>query len=215
MNLLKIRPKNNSLYYIELDEQIRGTLNFRALRKLHLKKELEIEIEQDFADAIEKEILSLAWHRLLNWLSYHEKSIAQSRKYLLFLHLAENLAETLIDKAVKLNYINNERFARLLIESLIDKNKSWAEIKSKLYEYQIPSEMTSTLLQELYDQDVQSKVLNDLVDHLCHRWNFEDIKKKEKKVCEYLARRGFDYYEAKNTFYRINNATENYDQYSD
>jgi len=215
MILLKIKQKNNRVFVIEFDDQIRGILTSKALRNLGLDNKIELEIDQDLADKINQEIISIVWNKFLNWLAFQERSIAQSRQYLLHLPFAADIVEVLIDKASKYNYLNDERFTRLLIESLIDRKKSLAEIKSKLYEKQIPSHLINTLLYEIYDQESQNKVLENLVEQLYFRWKLSDQKKRERKVCEYLAKRGFDYHEAKNIFYRIKDDPKNYDQYSD
>ncbi|MDP8210620.1 MAG: RecX family transcriptional regulator [Candidatus Stygibacter australis] len=215
MILLKIKQKNNRVFVIEFDDQIRGILTSKALRNLGLDNKIELEIDQDLADKINQEIISIVWNKFLNWLAFQERSIAQSRQYLLHLPFAADIVEVLIDKASKYNYLNDERFTRLLIESLIDRKKSLAEIKSKLYEKQIPSHLINTLLYEIYDQESQNKVLENLVEQLYFRWKLPDQKKRERKVCEYLAKRGFDYHEAKNIFYRIKDDPKNYDQYSD
>ena len=215
MILLKIKQKNNRVFVIEFDDQIRGILTSKALRNLGLDNKIELEIDQDLADKINQEIISIVWNKFLNWLAFQERSIAQSRQYLLHLPFAADIVEVLIDKASKYNYLNDERFTRLLIESLIDRKKSLAEIKSKLYEKQIPSHLINTLLYEIYDQESQNKVLENLVEQRYFRWKLSDQKKRERKVCEYLAKRGFDYHEAKNIFYRIKDDPKNYDQYSD
>jgi len=215
MFLLKIVPKSKKFYFIEFDDQIRGVLNFRSLRKLHLGEQAGTEIDQNLAEIIEQEIISSSWLKFLNWLAFQERSIAQSRQYLLHLPVAADIADILIDKACKYNYLNDERFARLLIESLIEKRKSLVEIKSKLYENLITPHLIETLLNEIYDQESQNEVLENLVEQLYFRWKLPDQKKRERKVCEYLARRGFDYHEAKNIFNRIKDDPENYDQYSD
>lgn len=215
MILLKIVPKSKKTYLIEFDDQIRGILSFRSLRTLHLSEQEGLEINHNLAEVIEQEITSSSWLKFLNWLAFQERSINQSRQYLLHLPLAADIVESLIDKARKYNYLNDERFARLLIESLIEKRKSLVEIKSKLYENQITTQLIDSLLHEIYDQESQNEVLENLVEQLYFRWKLPDQKKRERKVCEYLARRGFDYHEAKNIFYRINDDPENHDQYSD
>ncbi|MDP8220781.1 MAG: RecX family transcriptional regulator [Candidatus Stygibacter frigidus] len=212
MILLKIKQKNNRVFVIEFDDQIRGILTSKALRNLDLNNIIELEIDQDFADKIDQEIIVTIWDKFLNWLAYQERSIAKSRQYLLHLPAAADITEILIDKAAKYNYLNDERFARLLIESLIGKRKSLVEIKSKLYENHINPHLIETLLNEIYDQESQNEVLENLVEQLYFRWKLPDQKKRERKVCEYLARRGFDYHEVKNIFNRIKNASENYDQ---
>jgi len=212
MASLKITKQNKQFYIIKFDDQIRGILNLRILRKLELVDNELTEINPDLAEIVDQEIINTAWRKFTNWIAFSERSIAKSRQYLLHIPLAQDITDILINKALEYNYLNDDRFTRLMIESLIDKRKSPIEIKHKLREHQIPAQMIDELLNELYDQETLNKIMENLVEQLYFRWEISDVNRRENKICEKLSRRGFDYHQVKEIFYRINNASKNNDQ---
>jgi len=209
MKLLRTKPKSKLSAIVEIDENIRGVLSNKTLRSLSLAPQQEIEIDPQLAETLDSEISHAAWQKFLNWLAFQERAVTQSRQYLLHLPLAPELAESLITKACQYNYLNDERFTKLLIESLIERLKSFPEIKNKLYEKKLPPQLIQKYLTELYDQNTQNQVLEKLVDQLFHRWLKLEPDKRKAKVCEYLTRRGFNYYTINDFYQRIENAPEN------
>jgi regulatory protein len=211
MLLLKTRAKNKSTSFIEIDEKIRGVLPDRTLRNFSIPGNTDITIESSVAAALDAEIIAYAWSRFLKWLAFQERSVDLSRQYLLQFPLAEDLAENLIDLAKKNNYLNDERFTQLAIESYIEKNKSRMEIKSKLYEKQLPMPLIERYLSSLYDEKAQDMILSNQVMRLYERWRSLDPQEIERKVCDSLAKRGFNYYEVQKYCQRMNNEKEDYD----
>jgi regulatory protein len=209
MMLLRTQPKNKFSAIVEIDENIRGVLSNKALRSFSLAPQQETEIDPQLAEAIDIEISNAAWQKFLNWIAFQERAISQSRQYLLHLPLAPELAEPLVTKACQYNYLNDDRFTKLLIESLIDRSKSLPEIRNKLYEKKISPELILKYLTKLYDQDTQNQVIEKLVDQLFYRWLKLEPAKRKSKVCEYLTRRGFNYYSVNDYYQRIENAQEN------
>lgn len=207
--MLRTKPKSKFSALVEIDEQILGVLSNKALRNFSLLPDQEIQIEPDLAEALKTQIVSDAWLKFLDWLAFQERTVSQSRMHLTHLPLAPDIVEDFIDKACRYNYLNDERFAILLIESLIERAKSLPEIKNKLYEKKIPPLLIDKFLFQIYDQETQYQVLEKLVDQFYQRWQNLEPEKRKTKVCEYLARRGFNYYKVIEMYQRIENAQEN------
>ncbi len=195
MILLRTKSKNSHSCLIEFDDEIRGVLPLRALRKLSLDNDLEIEIDPELAHTLDDEIIIASLKRFLDWIAFQERSIGESRTYLHKFPIADDLAQKMITKAIENNYLNDHRCAQLIIESLINKSKSLPEIKNKLYEKKIAPDQIDQSLAELYDDAKQKQVLENLVIQLIRRWREFPPERRLNRICNYLVNRGFNYYD--------------------
>ncbi len=212
MILLRTKSKNSHSCLIEFDDEIRGVLPLRTLRKLSLDNDLEIEIDTELAHALDDEIIIASLKRFLDWIAFQERSIGESRIYLHKLPIADDLAQKMISKAIENNYLNDHRCTQLLIESLIDKSKSLPEIKNKLFEKKITPDLIEQSLAELYDDDKQKQVLENLVIQLIRRWSEYTPERRLNHICNYLVNRGFNYYDIMDFYARNANDQEDYSQ---
>lgn len=193
--LLKTRPKNNHSCIIELDEEIRGTLPLRILRKYSLDNYMETSIGNETAEKLEEEIVISGWKRFINWLAHQERTEGEGMIYLSKLPLAKDISKKLVARAKEEDFINDNRVAELMISILIDKGKSRKEIMGKLYEKRLTDELINANMSKYYGEEVELEVLDKQVTKLLNRWDKVEPDHRVRKVCNHLANKGFNFRE--------------------
>ncbi|MCD4819367.1 MAG: RecX family transcriptional regulator [Candidatus Cloacimonetes bacterium] len=154
----------------------------------------EQEVSEEIWQDIEIELEKFAWQKLLNFLAYRERSEKECSLFFKKNLFNEELSQRLISKAIKLNYLNSERFAELFVQSLIEQNRSKNEIVNKLYEKGIENEVTHKLLLKYY-QSAHIEILKQNILKVAKRYSQLPKNKQREKILNNLIRKGFSYSE--------------------
>jgi len=196
---MKIRIKNKSktISFVFANDEIWGILPNKILHLFSLNSQTQIELNHKKWRELQHEIEKFAWDKLLNFLSYQERSVRECKNYLKQLPLETTLIEKLVQKAISFNFVNDSRFAELFVESLIGKNKNVLEIKNKLFEKQIIENIISETIAKVYSKEKQDEILTINVRKALLRYSKFSDEKKIEKTLNYLTRRGFSYWEVK------------------
>jgi SOS response regulatory protein OraA/RecX len=177
---------------ISIDSSVWGSLSEKALRTLLHYQVGSYEITESDAGFIQDELLRNAWHKLLDWLAKQEHSSSEAREYLKKHSFHPSIIEHCLQEAVSKNFINDERYARLLIESLIVRNKSPQEIRTKLIEKRLPSALWEPLLAELYRPTEQKSSLAAQAEKVYLRYKHLEKHACYEKCLTAIYRKGFD-----------------------
>lgn len=191
---INLKPKTKRIFRVIIDEKTWGILPVKILQVFDISIDKEMEISSKKSQEIIIEITSYNWHKLLDYLAYRERSELECRQYLLSNYLCNDIIEQLIEKAKKLNYLNNFRFSQLYIDSLIEKNKSQREIKEKLRVKGVISGDSIEYLNEKYEL-LKSDIIKYNLDKLKRKYYGLNLKDKRKKMLSYMSNRGFNYYD--------------------
>ncbi|MCF7920503.1 MAG: RecX family transcriptional regulator [Candidatus Cloacimonetes bacterium] len=214
-NLLKIKKLNERNYLILVDELPQGVIPYSNLRHLPFAGSLlagsEVPVDEIQIAELKSAISENAWQRLINWLALQERSSQECRSYLRKIYLEEDIAETLINKAHALNFIDDDRFAELYMQSLMEKGKSLPEIRNKLWNKAVDENQINDWLQKFYDPQQQQESLKQNLEKLLVRWQNFDQKTRKQKIYNYLTRRGFNFYDIKVSLADLEKNKENYD----
>ena len=194
---IKIKSKSKTISFVFADDEIWGILPDKILHFFSLNSHTQIDLNLKKWRELKKEIEKFAWNKLLNFLSYQERSVGECKNYLKQIPLKTNLIEKLVQKAMSFNYINDSRFAELFVESLIGKNKNIREIKNKLFEKQIIEKIINETIAKVYSKEKQDEILAINVEKALMRFSKFSDKEKIEKTLNYLTRRGFSYWEVK------------------
>ncbi len=192
---IKIKSKSKTISFVFADDEIWGILPDKILHFFSLNSQTELNLKS--WRELQHEIEKFAWDKLLNFLSYRERSVGECRSYLKQLPLETNLIGKLIHKAISFNYVNDSRFAELFVESLIEKNKNVREIKNKLIEKQINEKLINETIEKIYSPQKQDEILTINVKKTLLRFSKFSDEEIIKKTLNYLTRRGFPYWEVK------------------
>jgi SOS response regulatory protein OraA/RecX len=194
---IKLKTKTKATHIVSVDEEIWGILPAKILRFFSLHPDIENDLPETENNKILMEIEKYSWDRLLNFITYRERSTWECKNFLKLLPLKSDLIEKLLAKAIELDFVKDERFAEMLVSDLLQKGKSRQEIKNKLYEKRVNSEIIENTLNEQFSSDVEDDLLNINLDRAIRKYFSLPSQKRKEKILNYLTRKGFSYWQVK------------------
>jgi SOS response regulatory protein OraA/RecX len=182
---------------IKIDNSVWGTMSEKALRT-HFHYGLgSVEITLSEGQFLQDELLRAAWNRLLDWLSRQEHSTNECKEYFKKYQYHPSIISHCLSEAVKKQYVDDERYCRLLIESMQNRHKSPVQIKTKLIEKRLPENLWEPILKELYDPVINSSIIMLQAEKAYQRYASLDKNACYEKCLTALYRKGFDLEEAR------------------
>ena len=194
---IKLKNKTKTTYIVSVEEETWGILPTKILRFFSLHPDIENDLPETEKKKILQEIEKYSWDRLLNFITYRERSTWECKNFLKLLPLKSDLIEKLLAKAIELNFLKDERFAEMLVNDLLQKGKSKQEIKNKLYEKKVSSEIIENSLNEQFSSEVEDDLLNRNLDRAIRKYVSLPSEKRKEKILNYLTRKGFSYWQVK------------------
>ena len=194
---IRIKSKTKTIFIVYTDSENWGILPLRILQIFSIYPGKETTLENEQLKELLLEIEKFAWDKLLNFLTYRERSRWEAKNYLKQLPLKNSICEKLVTKAVTKDFINDHRFTELYIEDLIEKDKNEKDIKQKLFEKHIPEVMINSMLSELFTPQKKEEVLIKNIEKALARFVQYKGKERRVKILNYLSRKGFSYGEVK------------------
>jgi regulatory protein len=194
---IRIKSKTKTIFIVYTDSENRGILPLRILQIFSIYPGKETTLTNEQLKELLLEIEKFAWDKLLNFLTYRERSCWEAKNYLKQLPLKNSICEKLVTKAVTKDFINDHRFTELYIEDLIEKDKNEKEIKQKLFEKHIPEVMINSILSELFTPQKKEEVLIKNIEKALARFVHYKGRERREKILNYMSRKGFSYGEVK------------------
>lgn len=191
LQIRKISDKDRFCQVI-IEHSVWGTMSEKLLRTLFHYLPGEMDITDNEANLLKEELNKIAWNKLLDWLAKQEHSFLESEQYLKKHLFHQSIIEQCLSLAKSKNFINDERYCRMLIESLLIRNKSLFQIKSKLIEKRLPQSLWEPLVAELCAKDGQKEILAVHAAKVYHRYKHLDKRTCYNKCLNALYRLGFD-----------------------
>jgi regulatory protein len=209
MKHLKIvsKPDKSQQYIVSEEDKVWGILSKRVLFSF-IGTETEPDVSEEVFSEILSEIRKYAWHRLLDYLAVRERTIRECRVYFRELLLNSETANELIQNAVDRGYIDNQRYAELLVHSLAEKGKSRNEIKMKLKQAGIDATIAAEAMKEHFPIEVEKQILIDTAKKALVRFRKLTPREQYQKCMEYMVRRGFSYEASKAALQKIGKLEE-------
>ncbi len=193
----RIKNKSKTIFLVFEDNKVWGILPEKVLHFFSLTPGKNIELDGGLSSKLFKEIEKFTWEKLLNYITFQERSAWECKNYLKKLPLEINMAEKLIKKAISLNFINDTRFTELIVESLLEKGKSSIETRNKLFQKHIEENIINDIISKYYTSENKIEILEKNLDKALKRYSRFPDKKKIEKTLNYLTRKGFSYWEVK------------------
>jgi len=194
---IRIKSKTKTIFIVYADNEIWGILSYKILQNFSIYPERETIITKEQSKELLLEIDKFAWDKLLNFLTFRERSCWEAKSYLKQLPLKNIICEKLVTKAISADFINDRRFAELYIEDLIEKSKNEKEIKQKLFEKHIPEVMIKSMLSLLFTPQKKEEILIKNIEKALARFVQYKGRERREKILNYLSRKGFSYGEVK------------------
>lgn len=157
--------------------------------------------EEDWKRLTDKINYKKAVDKCYDLLSRRDHSVKELKTKLLRTVDEEN-AEKAILKMIDYGYLDDEKYARSLVNYLTKtKNMSYAFVKQELFKRGITGEIASYALEDIEIDNVSS-IINLIQSKYASKLMNDD---GEKKVITALLRKGFSYSDIRNAFERIEN----------
>jgi regulatory protein len=189
--ILRISSKNKYLARIELDYVCWGILPIKQLSSLY-PAEYDGEISDSEAAELIQMLKDYAFNLLVKYLVKEEHSQHQCALFLQRKGFCPEIIQNAIKSCLDLNYINDQRFAELLISSYINRKASKRAIIAKLSANRIPINIWKPLLEKLYTEEKKNSNLEELLNKYCSAHKDLPPEKLKERAFGYLYRKGFD-----------------------
>lgn len=170
--------------------------------------ETEPLVNEELFTEILAEIRKYAWNKLLDHLAARERTTRECKVFLRKLLLNPIIADELIMNAENKGYVDNHRYAEMLVHSQAEKGKSRIEIRMKLKAAGIDSDVITEVLQEHFSIEMEKQILKDTARKALDRFRKHPPRERFQKCMEYLVRKGFSYEASKTALQRIGKLDE-------
>jgi regulatory protein len=153
------------------------------------------EISENTLDEVKRfDEYQFAKKSALDFLAYR----IRSRKEIVDKLKAKKISAETIEKTIahieKLGLINDEEFAKLLVQSSTGKNPSGKSvIRQKLYKKGISKDIIEKVITETFNEKKELTLVLDIFSKYKKKLAGLDKIHKRKKMFEHLARKGFDF----------------------
>lgn len=186
-----VKQKAKHRYSIFLDDVFSFGIQESVLIKFNLRKGLEID-EQTIQEIKEAEILAKAFSVALNYVSYQERTVRQVENRLTEDQFPEEVINKVLQLMVKRNYINDQRFANLYIQThMHHTNYGPHKFVYKLKLLGIEAEIIENEIAS-YDYELQFDNAYSYLEKSQAKFQKGSQFKYKSKMVEDLFKRGFD-----------------------
>lgn len=186
--------------HLLIDDEYKITTDIDFWAEHYIKNGTDID-EDEWQELVDSINYKKAIDKCYDLLSRRDHSVKELKTKLLRT-VDECNADKAIERMLELGYLDDEKFARTLLNHLInDKRMSRNFIKQEMYKRGISSDITSALLEDVEIDNVSSVV--DLI--LTKYRNKLNAENGTEKVIASLMRKGFSYSDIKEAFNRIEN----------
>jgi len=190
-NIIEIKkyPKIKNYFKVLFDNESAILLDAETIVVFGLKKNLEID-DNNFNKILKhnnsNRIMSYALYSISQKM-YSKKSLSDK---LINRGFEKEDIKKVISRFIELNYINDEEFAKTLVDYLRKKGKGPYYIQNELKQHNISSEILNSVLN---CQDEEDEPYNQIISIMKKKFSKFDGKDKNevRKVAMFFQRRGF------------------------
>lgn len=186
--------------HLLIDDEYQITTDIDFWAENFIKDGTEIE-EDEWQDLVDKINYKKAVNKCYDLLSRRDHSVKELKTKLLRT-VDEINAQKAIDRMLELGYLDDEKYARILLKHLVeDKKMSKSFVKQEMYKRGISSDIVSNLL-----LDVEIDNVSSIVDLILtkYRSKYNQDNGVDKAIGA-LMRKGFSYSDIKEAIRRIEN----------
>ncbi len=184
---IKRQVKKQDRYSVFVDESYLFSLGEGQLVEsgLHTGQELTETQAQNYKKISDN---GKIFDKVLNYLSYRQRTVWELRDYLRRKEASEDQTEFVIEKCVRLNLVDDEKFAKAWVQSRrLGKPTSQRKLRSELAAKRVSGTIIDSVLSDDRNESDELDILKNLA-----------IKKRNRypddtKLMQYLARQGFNY----------------------
>lgn len=186
--------------HLLIDDEYQITTNIDFWAEHYIKDGTEID-EETWQELVDKINFRKAVDKCYDLLSRRDHSVKELKTKLLRT-VDEKNAQKAIDKMLDLGYLDDEKYAKMLLNHLInDKRMSKSFIKQEMFKRGLSSDIIANTLEDV-EIDNTSSCAELILTKYRNKLSAEGGK---EKVIAALMRKGFSYSDIKDAFYMIDN----------
>lgn len=183
--------KNQKRVNINLDGSFGFGLDLENFMKLQLKVNQELT-QEEINEIIKKGELQKSFDKTLRFVMTRPRSLKEVKDYFRRKEIDKSLHETIIDKLVRLELLDDQKFARWWVDQrLAFKSKSKKDITFELRQKGVETNIIKNILDDSEIDEV--KIAKELIDKKSYKWQKYDEKIRKQKISQYLAGKGFNW----------------------
>jgi len=185
------QKKNKQRYSVFLDGEYAFSLSDELMLRFNLKIGAQVEKEQLSSMLVEDECKA-AFNKGVDYISYCNRTVKQTRDYLLKKEFSEESIDFAIAKLEEYNFLNDMQYAESFVQN---KNASAlmgrAAIKFKLMQKGIEKQLTEEALEGCFDEKAELAAAQAFVQKNAKKYEALPLRERNMKLSTALARRGF------------------------
>ena len=129
-----------------------------------------------------------------NYLSYRQRSRKEIERKLKLKKISERTSEKVIKWLGGLNYINDEEFAKQVIENKVARKPIGRKmVERKLFQSGIEKETIAKVIEENYTPEMELEKAEEVLKKYMKKVKYKDEFDRRNKCFKYLVSRGFGY----------------------
>lgn len=186
--------------HIHLDEEYQITTDIDLWAQYYIKDGTDID-EDQWQELVTRINYKKAVDKCYDLLSRRDHSIKELKTKLLRT-VDEASADMAIDRMIELGYLDDEKYANMLVKYLVETKKmSKSFVKQEMFKRGIPADIISNTIEDIEFDNVSSII--DLIQTKYR--NKLNADNGIEKVTNALLRKGFSYSDVRTAFARIEN----------
>src|SRR3972149_4272596 len=192
--ITQIKPqKNNKRVNIYLDGKFGFGLDVESLMTLSLKAGTELT-EDKIQEIVKKAEFQKTLDKLLKFATLRPRSEKEIRDWFRRKKVHESLTPKLFERLTRIDLVDDKKFAEWWVgQRLQFKFKSKRDLENELRMKGVNRDIVSQVISELVSQADAVRMAKELLEKIKYRWERLPRLEAEKKMSEYLARKGFNW----------------------
>ena len=166
------------------------------------KFEIGSEISEDlFNETINDELKNKAYNSALRLLGYRMRSCAEMKQRLAEKKYPKNIIDKIIDKLLKIEYINDTEFANAFAHDKVKSKKIGPMVlRMEFIPHKIESEILEKTIDAVYEKYPVSDLIKQLLDKKKIQFGTKLDQKTKKRIQDLLGRKGFSWDDISSVF---------------
>ena len=166
------------------------------------KFEIGLEMSEDsFTKLVGDELKVKVYNSALRLLGYRMRSCAEMKQRLAVKKYPNNIIEEVVDKLLKIGYLNDTEFANAFAHDKVKSKKIGPiALRIELRPHKIESNIIEETINKIYDKYPISDLIKKLLDKKKVQFGTKLDQKSKKRIHDLLGRKGFSWNEISEVF---------------
>src|SRR3989344_3128768 len=187
------QQKNKNRVNVYLDDKFGFGIDLDNFVLLHLKVDQELT-DKEIEEIVKKAEFQKTLDKLLKFATLRPRSEKEIRDWFRRKKVHESLTPKLFERLTRIDLVDDKKFAEWWVgQRLQFKFKSKRDLENELRMKGVNRDIVSQVISELVSQEDEVRMAKELLEKRKYRWERLPRLEAEKKMSEYLARKGFNW----------------------